>query len=65
MGDKFSLLLAPGLLCDGALWRHRTDHLADIAEIRVADVTGQNSIAGMARASIAPAPAPLRYGFRI
>lgn len=57
MTERISLILVPGLLCDGALWRHQVEHLADRAEIAVADVTEQESMAAMAEAVLARAPA--------
>ena len=50
------LVLLPGLLCDAALWRHQTDTLADIAEITVADLTGDDSFDDMARTVLKAAP---------
>ncbi len=44
-----SLFLLPGLLCDDALWQHQSAHLADLAEISVADFTTQTSLNAMAR----------------
>jgi len=53
---KTPLLLVPGHLCDGAMWTHQTRHLADLADIAVADTTGGNTAAAMARAILAKAP---------
>lgn len=53
MTAKTTLLLLPGLLCDAALWRHQAEHLADVAEIRIPDLSQQDSMAGMARAALA------------
>ncbi|WP_114391687.1 alpha/beta fold hydrolase [Oleisolibacter albus] len=50
------LLLLPGLLCDGDLWAHQVRHLADVAAVQVADLTGQDSIGAMAQAVLATAP---------
>ena len=50
------LVLLPGLLCDAALWRHQTDTLADIAEITVADLTGDDCLEDMARSVLETAP---------
>ena len=50
------LVLVPGLLCDRALWQHQAVHLSDIAEIKVADVTGHDSMAAMAEAVLSQAP---------
>lgn len=52
-----ALVLVPGLLCDERLWRHQVDGLADLAEsVRVPDVTGQDSVEGMARGILDAAP---------
>lgn len=56
MSERMRLLLIPGLLCDGALWRHQEEYLAELAEIRIADVTRQDSMADMAEAALAAAP---------
>ncbi len=53
---KIPLILVPGLLCDTELWRHQIDTLGDLADIRVADVGQDESIAGMARRLLADAP---------
>jgi pimeloyl-ACP methyl ester carboxylesterase len=50
------LLLLPGLLCDAALWRHQTTHLADQYEVQVADLTQDNSVGAMAQRALAAAP---------
>ncbi|HUY68445.1 MAG TPA: alpha/beta fold hydrolase [Alphaproteobacteria bacterium] len=57
MVKKPPLLLLPGLLCDEALWAHQVKALKDVAQCRVADLTGQDSVAGLARAALAKAPA--------
>jgi pimeloyl-ACP methyl ester carboxylesterase len=57
MTQRTPLVLIPGLLCDRALWRHQIEHLADIADIIVADVSGQDSMAAMADAVLSQAPA--------
>lgn len=46
----------PGLLCDATIWRETIDRLADIVAPVVADLTLDNSIAGMAQRVIAAAP---------
>src|SRR5262245_33229570 len=53
---KIPLILLPGLLCDDVLWRHQVEELADIAEPRVADLTGADSVTGLARAVLTGAP---------
>ncbi|ACI98778.1 alpha/beta fold hydrolase [Rhodospirillum centenum] len=51
------LVLLPGLLCDATLWAHQTRHLADVApDIRVADLTGAESVTELARGVLATAP---------
>ena len=50
------LILLPGLLCDGALWRHQTEHLADQIEVHVADLTLDNAVSAMAARVLAQAP---------
>ncbi len=57
MTQRMTLILLPGLLCDGELWRHQTAHLAEIANLAVADLTQQDSVAAMADAVLAAAPA--------
>jgi pimeloyl-ACP methyl ester carboxylesterase len=53
---KQPLALLPGLLCDPRLWEHQAGHLADIAEVWIADFTAQGSIAAMARSVIDAMP---------
>jgi pimeloyl-ACP methyl ester carboxylesterase len=52
-----SLALLPGALCDAALWRHQIAGLADIADIRVGDLTRDDSVGGMAARALASLPA--------
>jgi len=52
------LLLLPGLLNDARLWEAQVLGLADIADIRIADLTRANSITALAAAALAQAPAP-------
>ena len=54
---RIPLVLLPGLLCDARLWRAQAEGLADLAEVTVADLTGADSVAGLARAVLAAAPA--------
>lgn len=56
MTDKPTLILVPGLLCDTDLWTHQLDHLADVADCRVADVTGADSMDALAQGLLATAP---------
>ena len=50
------LVLIPGLLCDLDLWSHQTSHLADIAQITVADITAGETIEALAAQVLAEAP---------
>ena len=52
-----ALVLVPGLLCDERLWRHQARGLADLADpILIPDVTGHDSVEGMARDVLEAAP---------
>jgi pimeloyl-ACP methyl ester carboxylesterase len=53
---KLPLVLVPGLLCDAQLWRPQAEHLADIADIWIADHTRSDTMAGVARDVLADAP---------
>ena len=53
---KTPLVLLPGLLCDGALWGHQSETLADIADVRVADLSQDDSIRAMAKRVLEGAP---------
>lgn len=50
------LLMLPGLLCDRALWAHQISGLSDVADCQVPDLTGQDSVEGLAAAVLAAAP---------
>lgn len=56
MADRPPLLLLPGLLCDKALWAPQVEALADQAEMRVADLTRDDSLAAMAKRALDGAP---------
>lgn len=56
MTTRTPLLLLPGLLCNAELWRPQIEGLAEIAQITVADLTQDDSIAGMAERALAAAP---------
>lgn len=47
------ILLIPGMLNDARVWRDVTAQLQDLAEVRVADVLSQDSMATMARDALA------------
>ncbi len=58
MPDPAPLLLIPGLLCDGALWKHQAENLADVADVRIVDKHTQfSTIAEIAREIVHEAPA--------
>ena len=48
--------MLPGLLCDAALWAPQCAALADIADCRVADMTRDDNITGMAERVLGDAP---------
>jgi pimeloyl-ACP methyl ester carboxylesterase len=50
------LLLLPGLLCDARLWRDQAEALSAAREVRVADLTQDDTIAAMATRALAAAP---------
>ncbi|MGN5375025.1 alpha/beta fold hydrolase [Sphingomonas hankookensis] len=50
------VLFLPGLLCDATLWRAQIDGLADMVAPMVADLTLDQTVAGMARRTLAAAP---------
>lgn len=56
MTVRETLVLLPGLLCDAALWAAQEAGLSDLAEIRIADLTLDDSVAAMAARVLANAP---------
>ncbi len=54
--DSPSLLLLPGLLCNELLWAHQVEHLADLADCRVADLTRDATVGDMAARVLDEAP---------
>lgn len=54
--SRIPLLLLPGLLCDEVLWRDQVQALADIGEAVIADLTQDDSVAGMAARALSIAP---------
>lgn len=54
--NKPTLLLLPGLLTDARLWQHQINALADSAHCVVGDLTGANSIAGLANEVLRQVP---------
>jgi pimeloyl-ACP methyl ester carboxylesterase len=53
---KIPLVFVPGLLCDGRLWRHQAEHLADLVDPIIVDVTEDGSMPEMALAVLNTAP---------
>ncbi|MDH4585700.1 alpha/beta fold hydrolase [Pseudomonas sp. BN415] len=51
-----SLVLLPGLLNDHRLWAHQADALSDEANVQIADLTRDSSIAAMARRVLEESP---------
>ncbi len=54
--SRIPLLLLPGLLCDARLWRDPAEALADVTTVHHADLTRDDSVAGMAARVLATAP---------
>jgi pimeloyl-ACP methyl ester carboxylesterase len=55
--EQINLFLLPGLLNDARLWQPQINGLAELAHASVADLTGADSIAALAGAALAQAPA--------
>lgn len=56
MTDRIPLLFLPGLLCDAALFVHQTQHLADISQPRVMDLSRDDNIPALAKRVLEEAP---------
>ncbi len=56
MSARPTLILIPGLLCDGALWAHQIVALSDIADVQVADIADENTMEDLARSVLDSAP---------
>ena len=54
--SKPTLILLPGMPLDAAMWTHQSEHLAEVAEIRVGDLTAHDSMQALARALLEAAP---------
>lgn len=54
--DRAPLVLFPGLLCDGYMWHHQVDDLADVADVTIADFSTQDTVQQMARSALEQAP---------
>jgi pimeloyl-ACP methyl ester carboxylesterase len=50
------LVLLPGTLCDERLFAHQMEHLADVASVKVGDLTAADTVSGMASAVLDRAP---------
>jgi pimeloyl-ACP methyl ester carboxylesterase len=53
---RLPLLLLPGLLCDAELFASQVTGLADVADLRVADLVAHDAMAALAADAIAQAP---------
>ena len=51
------LVFVPGLLCTEVLWAHQLAYLSELADCSVADVTGADTIDGLAEGVLEQAPA--------
>lgn len=56
MSTRETVLLVPGLVCDGAVWAHQRAGLADVADCIVPDVCEPDTMQGMAAEVLAQAP---------
>lgn len=56
MSARPDLLLLPGLLNDGELWRDQLEALADIADCQVGDLTGADTLGEVAEQVLDAAP---------
>lgn len=56
MPERPNLVLLPGMLCDAGLFAHQAEHLSELADVSVGDLTRDDSIAGMARTVLDAAP---------
>lgn len=54
--DRPPLILIPGLLNDAELWREPAALLSGVVDVRIADITQGDTLAGLARAVLADMP---------
>lgn len=54
--NKEQLILLPGTLCSEILWSDQIEHLSDIADTHVGDLTQDETIQGMAKSILRKAP---------
>ena len=55
-GEKTSLILVPGLLCDEIVWADQVEALSGLADVHIATNGARDSLVAMAEAIIAQAP---------
>ncbi|CAG0993338.1 Pimeloyl-[acyl-carrier protein] methyl ester esterase [Burkholderiales bacterium] len=58
MASRVPLLLLPGLVCDAELFAAQASGLADVADVRVADLTAHDTMAALADDALRRAPWP-------
>lgn len=56
MAARETVILAPGLLCDGVVWSHQSAALGDRFDVAIPDLTRHDSLAGMATHILENAP---------
>lgn len=56
MTDRPTLVLLPGLLCDDRLWKPQVEELSDMADMLIADMTRDETMADMAARALDGAP---------
>lgn len=56
MAGRQTVVLVPGLVCDGAVWAHQRAGLADVADCLVPEVCEPDTMQGMAAEVLAQAP---------
>jgi pimeloyl-ACP methyl ester carboxylesterase len=56
--EPLPILLLPGSLCDGSLWRHQVDAFENRAELHVGDLTRDDNVAAMAERILARLAGP-------
>jgi pimeloyl-ACP methyl ester carboxylesterase len=56
VSERAVLIMLPGLMCDASVFSHQMAGLADLAEVRVPNLFGYDSLVDMAQAVLADAP---------
>ena len=59
MQEQTTVVLIPGLLCDGTVWRHAADTLSRTHTVIVGDLSTQDSLTNMAEDMLAVCGEPL------